>query len=140
MEIVETPVPSTGNPIAREMNWHEKIASRIAIQLTRLRRKLPYLVWYNDEVDVTVTFSQYCLPRGADLDEAMSYLYRSRMADIEQALSDIGIGFDRGGGYDGRDWEWDRSLKGPISVRFHERARNPHLRTARPKPCLIVSN
>lgn len=139
MELIDTSAPPSGDPICREMNWHEKIISRIGYKLTRLRRKLPHLVWYGDELDVTVTFSQHRLPEGVGIDEAVSYLYRSRMAEIEQAISDIGISFDRGGGYDGRDWEWDWSLKGPISIRFRHRATKPERRMERPKPKLVCA-
>lgn len=140
MEIIDNPTQATGGPVAMEMTPLEQMRSRIKYWFIRQRRKLPHLVWWGEEVDVTITFSQHGLPEGADMAEAMQYLYRSRMAEIEAALKEIGISFDRGGGYDGRDWEWDWSLKGPVSVRFRERSRNPHLRRARPGPCLVVSN
>ena len=46
----------------------------------------------------------------------------------KQHLNEIGITFDSGMGFDGRDWEWDYSLEGPISVRFKRRAANPERR------------
>jgi hypothetical protein len=138
MEIVETP-ESSAQPIGCERTKLELFFYHTKRWLTRQRRKLPYLVWWNDEVDVTVTFSQHRLPDGATLDEAVSYLYRSRMAEIETSLAEIGISFDRGGGYDGRDWEWDWSLKGPISVRFRHRATKPERRRERLKPQLVCS-
>lgn len=39
---------------------------------------------------------------------------------IESALRRIGITFDAGSDGDVRDWEWDWSLKGPISIEARE--------------------
>lgn len=45
-------------------------------------------------------------------------LDRGHLAEIERALAEIGIEFDKGVGLGGRDWEWDWSLRGPIEIRF----------------------
>lgn len=120
--------------VGREMTVIELSASNIKNWFIRQRRKLPYLVWYNDELDVTVTFREARLqefrfdPKNGFPAGALDYLNKGRMAEIERALGDIGIGFDKGGGFDGRDWEWDWSLSGPISVKFRHRATKPELR------------
>jgi hypothetical protein len=104
--------------------WHWKVAG-----------KFPRLVWPGDEVDVIVTFREAKLPQ-AEFNpadgfpaSALAYLGAGRMAEIERSLGEIGITFDKGGGPGGRDWEWDYSLKGPISVRFKRRAEKPEWRS-----------
>lgn len=108
----------------REMTWSERKIGRARHWLRRLRRKLPYLVWHGDELDVRVTL------RG-DTDLLFA---------AQTPLRDLGISFDTGMGNGGRDWEWDFSLQGPISVRFGGRAKYPERRHARPKPQLVVNN
>jgi len=41
---------------------------------------------------------------------------RDKLFKIEKLLYDIGVTFDSGAGFGGRDWEWDWSLKGPVKV------------------------
>jgi len=41
---------------------------------------------------------------------------RDKLFKIEKLLYDIGVTFDTGAGFGGRDWEWDWSLKGPVKV------------------------
>jgi hypothetical protein len=103
--------------------------------MIRFRRRLPYLVWWNDELDVTVTFSQQKL----DPDAPFYSLFAGRIGEITAALREAGIEFDRGVGCDGYDWEWDWSLKGPISIRFRSKAQKPELRKERARPHLIFS-
>jgi|WetSurSiteA1Bulk_404760.scaffolds.fasta_scaffold00030_13 hypothetical protein len=43
-----------------------------------------------------------------------------KLFQAEKLLNEIGISFDTGGGFGGRDWEWDWSLKGPVKVYFKE--------------------
>lgn len=136
MEIIDSGTAAQGNPIGREMTPIEIAISRVRYWLVRQRRKFPYLAWYDDEVDVTVTFSQDKL----DPNDPIRSLYSGELYELEKSLSAMGIGFDKGIGGGGRDWEWDWSLKGPISVRFRSRAKKAHLRIARPRPCLVVSN
>lgn len=88
-----------------------------------LLRKLPRLIWLDDEVNVVVTFTSDRLLPGDTVDEAFRSLFTGRLAQVEHALSDMGVGFDKGMGMDGRDWEWDWSLRGPISVRFRGRTK-----------------
>lgn len=120
--------PTMGGAV--EMTRWRRFVVTMEIAATRLRRKLPYLVWHGDEVDVRVTLKDL----GALGGEA------SRVWDAQATLNDMGISFDTGSGFHGRDWEWDWSLRGPISVSFRGRARNPERRLARPKPKLVVNN
>jgi len=39
-----------------------------------------------------------------------------KLFEIERKFREIGVHFDTGGGFGGRDWEWDWSLKGPIKL------------------------
>jgi len=141
MEIVHGGPSEPAEPIGREMTQWEKIISAIKYRAIRLRRRLPYLVWWNDELDVTVTLSQDKLPMvelPADrMGEALRPLFSGAFAEIERTFLEMGITFDTGMGGDGRDWEWDWSLKGPISIRFRSRCQRPHLRRERPKPTLM---
>lgn len=36
--------------------------------------------------------------------------------EIEKKFLEIGISFDTGAGFGGRDWEWDWSLSGPVKL------------------------
>jgi hypothetical protein len=100
----------------------------------RLRRMLPRLVWIGDEIDVCITFTEDKLPliERPDAESAISaglqYLNSGALAKLETLLEELGIEFDRDAGPDGRDWEWDWSLSGPISVQFRGRAQRPEQR------------
>lgn len=48
----------------------------------------------------------------------MTDLQREKLEKIESLFHDMGIRFDTGCGFGGRDWEWDWSLKGPVKVYF----------------------
>ncbi len=111
-------------PVGREMTAIEYLISRMGIWATRLRRRFPYLVWYNSEIDVVVTFKEDPIRQGAPL----AGFQRGRLPEIARLLSEIGITFDSGQGCSGRDWEWDWSLEGPISVRFRRRCQRPERR------------
>ncbi len=95
--------------------------------------RIPRLVWVGDEVDVTVTFTQDPL----DPDDPIAGLYSGGFAEIEKQLRHMGIKFDTGQGFNGRDWEWDWSLSGPINVRFRGCAREPGKRRDLPRPMLV---
>lgn len=97
----------------------------------RLRRLLPYLVWYEDELDVRVTFSGERLNRSVTSGSIADALFKSDLAKIERMFGEMEIWFDRGVGIEGRDWEWDWSLNGPISVTFKARATKPMRRMKR---------
>ena len=129
MQIIETSPTAVGET-CREMTRFEQMVYALKSRVKRLRRKLPYLVWYNDELDVTVTLSQDKL----DPEAPMEKLFSGAFYECEKVFRDMGIGFDTGMGADGRDWEWDWSLKGPISVRFRSRATKPELRMERKRP------
>ncbi len=118
-----------------EVPWHFRLLERLRSWVTRQRRRLPYLVWWNDELDVVVTLSQDKL----DPSKGLEQLFSGSFFDAEKVFRTMGITFDTGMGEYGRDWEWDWSLKGPISVRFHGRATRPELRIDR-RPRLVVSN
>jgi hypothetical protein len=121
-------LPLSGEPaIARELTKWELFLSRIDYYWTQLRRKFPYLVWYDQEIDVGVRFVSYRL-FAADFDEAFAQFYSGKIYEAERLLKDVGLHFDTGMGCGGRDWEWDYSLTGPISVRFRRRARYPDKR------------
>lgn len=98
---------------------------RIKARLAALRRRwLPYLVWHGRPVWVVVTFPEARLPEihaasvGELLDECVAHLSGGYLAKIERDLAEIGVEFDKGAGYDGRDWHFDWSLRGPVEVRF----------------------
>lgn len=114
-----------------ERPWWQQQLRKIAAWMRMLRRKyLPYLVWEGDEIDVGVTLKGLGAIGGNP----------SQVWEAQRALNEMGISFDTGSGLHGRDWEWDWSLKGPISVRFRRRAKNPETRTVRIKPALVVDN
>lgn len=138
MELIETAAVTNGPATCREMTRMERIASSIKYWAIRQRRKLPYLVWWNDELDVGVCLSQDKLDTGNP--EPLKQLFGGAFYDAEKIFREMGISFDTGMGPDGRDWEWDFSLKGPISVRFHGRAKHPEKRMERPRPKLVVEN
>jgi len=39
-----------------------------------------------------------------------------KLFQIEKLFLEIGVSFDTGAGFGGRDWEWDWSLSGPIKL------------------------
>lgn len=98
------------------------------------RRYIPFLVWWGDEIDVKVTLRDNKLPsiEGASPEiaaqAALQALSRGSFYEVEKLMREVGISFDTGMGFGGRDWEWDYSLSGPISVTFKGRAQNPERR------------
>lgn len=90
-------------------------------KLIRFRRKyIPYLVFYDQEIDVLVTWKENKLSQNADVNAALKQLNQGHLAQIENMMSEIGITFDKGIGFEGRDWEWDFSLTGPVNVKFRK--------------------
>lgn len=100
----------------------------------RLKRWIPRLVWLGDELDVRITFTQDRLCPTTDTAVAFRQFSSGAVREIEKQLSRMGIGFDSGMGCEGRDWEWDWSLSGPVRVIFRGRSKNPELRVAPPEP------
>jgi len=106
-------------------------------RLRQLRRRwIPHLVWHGDELDVRVTWRFQALdPMTGDTDlqaaigKALHQFNSGVVFEIERALAEHGVRFDTGMGYGGRDWEWDWSLRGPVSVTFVGRASKPERRT-----------
>lgn len=132
-----TPEATATEPGAKEMTGLQLWLSRAKLALLRWRRRhLPYLVWFHDEVDVVVTL----LEDKMNPDDPLHSLFSGGFRDIEDQMRQMGIGFDTGISAAGRDWEWDWSLSGPISVRFKSRAKSPEKRLERPRPRLVVSN
>lgn len=112
---------------AREMTPWELLVSRFHSFLVRLRRKFPYIVWYDQELDVRVQFLAKRLS-AESFDDAFSQLWSGDLHEAMVKLREAGVTFDTGMGCGGRDWEWDWSLRGPISVRFRSRAQHPERR------------
>lgn len=104
-------------PVAEYMTPRQKFGGKVRMQIERLRRRLPYLVWAGDEISVRVTFSENRLT-ASDPADAHAQLSTGALPEIEERFREIGVYFDKGLGMDGRDWEWDYSLQGPISVTF----------------------
>lgn len=122
------------NEVAQEMTKIQYIISRVkGWWWNNVTIRLPKLVWHGDELDVCVRFSEDAFHPNMSPDEAFEGLETGSLSDIEKQLGSIGISFDKCMGYGGRDWEWDWSLKGPISVSFKQKAKKPELRKARPK-------
>lgn len=136
MEVIDTE-PQPTAPSGREMTRWEQRVWRSKLWFIRLRRRLPHLVWWNDELDVCVTLSQDKLPESTNPDAAFGKLFGGAFFEAEKIFYEMGIGFDTGMGSEGRDWEWDWSLKGPIHIKFRGRARHPEKRIERPRPQLI---
>lgn len=122
--------------VATEMKGVELIASKIKRWFYwNVSRKLPRLVWLDQEIDINIRFSEDPL----NPDDPERGLFSGTLADIERQLSDIGVGFDRGQGEEGRDWQWDWSLSGPISVTFKSVAAKPEIRKPRQPKLRIVN-
>ena len=112
-------------PATRQYGPIEAFANRVRERLKTLRRRwFPYLVWHGQPAWVRVTFTEAKLPaiEGPDLQkvlaQSVAVFGSGHIAEIERALAEIGIEFDTGAGPNGRDWEWDWSLRGPIEIRF----------------------
>jgi hypothetical protein len=121
MQVIET-----GQPICREMNFWQRIFHKASGWCYRnISRRLPRLVWIGDEVDISVNFHHIGNLGGAGIDPVNLY-------QAQNLLNELGITFDTGSGCRGRDWEWDWSLHGPISLKFRGRAREPELRRTQP--------
>lgn len=138
-------IPAVGPSIGEMPWWRCKLSALRRRLLWWRRRWIPYLVWYGDELDVRVVLSQDKLPAiefagDAPPEEAFRPLFSGSFAEIEERFLEVGISFDKGIGLHGRDWEWDWSLKGPISVQFRARATKPGLRKERSRPKLVVNN
>lgn len=93
----------------------QQFLNRLAYRWHSFLNLFPRLVWPGQEVEVGVTFTEPSLDPDGD---ALAQLREGVLPDIERKLDDIGIEFDTGLGREGRDWEWDYSLRGPIKVTF----------------------
>lgn len=124
----------------RRVSWLVERIFNIKLVWARFRRKhLPYLVYWGDELDVLVTLSQDRLTE-TSMEGAFRQFNSGAFVDAEKVFSEMGIGFDKGLGPDGRDWNWDWSLDGPISVTFRGRAKHPEKRLERPRPKLATKD
>ena len=115
---------SDDDPLARNITKREKVAEACLRFLSRLRRRLPYLVLRGQEIDVNIKFVSDRL-FAADTEEAVRQFHAGKICDAKRALNDAGITFDSGLGFGAREWEWDWSLCGPISIRFVSPASRP---------------
>lgn len=121
-------------PVIGKMNKWQIFKSQVSGWYIRnISRKLPRLVWYGEELDVVVTFSEDPLSQN----DSLNNLQSGGLYEIQEHLRHMGIEFDSGQGPNGRDWEWDWSLSGPISVRFRNKATKPEKRLP-VKPKLTV--
>ncbi len=50
---------------------------------------------------------------------------KDALSEAESALSRAGISFDMGGDGNVRDWEWDWSLNGPMTIEARQRSSAP---------------
>lgn len=101
---------------------------RVRFSLVAFRyRYLPQLVWEGDEVDVRLVFTDDTINQT----DPVGGLFSGGLFEIEERMRKMGISFDRGQGFDGRDWELDWSLHGPLRVKFRRRTLHPE-RRARP--------
>lgn len=103
----------------REMTKFERTINTIKQKLVLFRRKhIPFIVYWDDEVNVCVTWLENKLPEGVTKEAAIKVLNSGPIYQIENLASEIGVDFDKGISFEGRDWEWDFSLRGPISLKF----------------------
>lgn len=105
-----------------------KLKFKCSLLKHRILKRIPTLVWYGQEVDVTITFTTHGLDDNSDTKQAFGQFFSGDLYEIEKKLRELGITFDTGAGFGGRDWEWDWSLKGPVRVKFRSRAKKPELR------------
>jgi hypothetical protein len=79
-----------------------------------IRPLIPALVWRGQEVDVNINFPMPNEENKLDI---------RNLFDAERSLYEYGLNFDTGAGLmkgpeARRDWEWDFSLRGNVSVKF----------------------
>jgi len=115
--------------IAIEMTKGQQFRSNMKSRWIRFRRLFPHLIWYGQELDVTVTFKEDRLQdmtfSAGNPGPVFERFSAGHLPKVQAMLNEIGIEFDTGQGCEGRDWEWDWSLQGPISVKFRSRAKRP---------------
>lgn len=124
MSDTTTATTATASP---SWDWN---LSRLWTKFTRL---FPRLVWYGQELDVLITFKADKLrpiiekdekwplseERQQELEAAAKLVVKDSPIEEAQALlRRSGLSFDTGIGTEGRDWFFDYSLSGPISVTF----------------------
>lgn len=111
--------------IGREMGWLDRLRHELEKAWTKFHRKFPRLVWYGQELDVRLTFIDYM----ALVTESAE---RVAIDEAQAALRRAGITFDTGTDFvtGFRDWEWDYSLRGPLSVTFVGKNKKPEERSA----------
>ena len=116
------------NDIAVELGFWQRMRSAMAGKLIRLRRRfIPYLVWYGQEIDLTVTLKENRLSADT-IGGAHQQFFEGHFHKMKEDFKAVGISFDSGLGPSGRDWEWDWSLRGPISLQFRGTAKRPERR------------
>lgn len=116
-----------GSP--REMTTFERIVDSVVRNTIQFRRRyIPYMIFYGQEVDTRVTWKENKLRPNSSFQDAQRLLNSGRLHEIERMIGEIGISFDKGLGFEGRDWEWDWSLNGPISVVFRGKCKTTEKR------------
>ncbi len=145
LEVIEGKAEPANGQIVREYGRLRVLWGRLMREVWhfRLKRWIPRLVWLGDEIDVVVTLTEDKLPEGlGPADNPLRLLFSGGLFEIEKQLRTMGITFDTSMGFGGRDWEWDYSLAGPISVRFKGRAKHPERRVRKecPKPRLVETH
>lgn len=122
-------IPNEPQSPVRHMTKREMIINRISGWWKyNIRRKLPYLVWRGQEVDVCVTFKNLRLAPDCTVDNIRYEGDMETLWKAENALGQLGLEFDKGTGRTGRNWEWDWSLYGDVSLSFrgkHKGERKP---------------
>lgn len=124
-------------PTGRPMTRKEKIKSKLMYWRSVIRQYIPHIIFPGDELDVVVTIKTQKLD-AISVEEALAQLNSGAFHEIEKIFRENGITFDKGMGWHGRDWEWDYSLQGPISISFKQKASKPERRLVKKKPTLRI--
>lgn len=128
--------PPTGIASDHRWTWRDHVRAK----LYRAWRNRPRIVWPGQEVDCTLTILTVTLGHHPEVAPEWQRFYLGELRKAEDAFRELGIGFDTGTGLEGRDWELDWSLTGPVSLRFRDLARKPERRRIPPRPKLVVDN
>lgn len=104
--------------IAEEMTGLKLFLSRFKARLIMFRMKyLPYIVWYGQKVDVRLTFKENKLT-ATNINDAFVQFKSGHIYKIEKMLNEIGVDFDTSISEEGRAWDLDWSLTGPVELIF----------------------
>lgn len=87
----------------------------------RVKALFPRLVWQGDEIDVVITFKNDPIHYGS-LGDSVRGLGYGAIAEAKDKLERAGITFDQSMSEEGRHWEMDFSLRGPVSIKFRSKS------------------